>query len=132
MKWQNPDTKTTHDNANNGKQSSTTKAAGNADAATNPSHPTNPTPGTSATKPTQTHKKTHEIENPNTSNATPAPEQQQETNNATEKHHNPETGKRCRHSCGFAYPGIVGSSSPTCIRCRRPNPNYLPHEDPYR
>lgn len=29
----------------------------------------------------------------------------------------------------FAYRGWVGSSSPVCIRCGTPNPNYDPDRD---
>lgn len=32
----------------------------------------------------------------------------------------------------FAYRGHVGSSSPTCVRCSEPNPNYDPDRDPFR
>ena len=32
----------------------------------------------------------------------------------------------------FAYWGYVGSSSPVCVRCGAPNPNYRPDDDPRR
>jgi hypothetical protein len=32
----------------------------------------------------------------------------------------------------FAYYGYVGSSSPVCVRCGAPNPNYRPDDDPRR
>lgn len=34
----------------------------------------------------------------------------------------------------FAYRGMVGSSSPVCVRygCSQPNPNYDPDADPFR
>lgn len=31
----------------------------------------------------------------------------------------------------WAYYGFVGSSSPTCVRCEAPNPNYDPDRDPF-
>jgi hypothetical protein len=36
-----------------------------------------------------------------------------------------------RPRCWFAYRGWVGSSSPKCVRCGRPNPNYRPEDDPF-
>ena len=30
----------------------------------------------------------------------------------------------------YAYYGWVGSSSPTCVRCGAPNPDYAPERDP--
>lgn len=41
------------------------------------------------------------------------------------------SGKRCTGRCWFAYYGWVGSSSPTCRRCGRPNPRYRPEDDPH-
>lgn len=35
----------------------------------------------------------------------------------------------CYWACWFAYYGWVGSSSPVCVRCGRPNPNYRPEDD---
>lgn len=42
---------------------------------------------------------------------------------------------RCRSGLKhwFAYYGMVGSSSPACVRyrCEAPNPRYRPTDDPY-
>lgn len=38
----------------------------------------------------------------------------------------------CWYRHWFAYPRQVGSSSPVCVRCGEPNPNYRPDDDPRR
>lgn len=35
----------------------------------------------------------------------------------------------CRGRCWFTYYGWVGSSSPVCRHCKRPNPHYRPNDD---
>lgn len=40
-------------------------------------------------------------------------------------------GRRCGIHW-FAYYGVVGSSSPICVRCGAPNPRYRPDDDPLR
>lgn len=42
------------------------------------------------------------------------------------------TGSRdpmCWYRHWFAYTGQVGTSSPVCVRCGEPNPNYDPTRD---